>query len=58
LIGRFESLQVVHEESANIVNKVEKLKENQNAVLKNLGENSELLKKVSRESLGISYNFE
>jgi len=46
LIGRFESLQVVHEESANIVNKVEKLKENQNAVLKNLGENQELLKKV------------
>jgi len=46
LIGRFESLQVVHEESANIVNKVDKLKENQNAVLRNLGENQELLKKM------------
>jgi len=46
LVGRFESLQVVHEESANIINKVEKLKESQNAVLRNLGENQELLKKV------------
>ena len=57
LVGRFESLQVVHEESANIINKVEKLKESQSAVLRNLGENQELLKKVLLYSYEMKNDF-
>ena len=46
IVGRLESLQTIHEESAKIANKVSTLTENQAAVLKNLEENQELLKKV------------
>jgi len=46
IIGRLESLQRIHEESAKIVNKVSHLTDNQTATLQNLDENQELMKKV------------
>jgi len=55
IVGRLESLQTIHEESAKIANKVSTLTENQAAVLRNLEENQELLKKVRYFALFYSY---
>ncbi len=46
IIARMESLQLIHEESAKIINKINRITESQNAVLKNLEENQGILKKV------------